>query len=49
MGMELLGLRITKAPKPEPETLSVACYGCARTFVVAASEVRVYNYCNSCK
>jgi len=47
--MELLGLRITKAIKPEPEIVTVTCYGCARTYVVAASEVRVYNYCNSCK
>jgi hypothetical protein len=49
MGMELLGLRITKAPKPEPEIVSVACYGCARTFRTGVSNLRVYNYCNSCK
>jgi len=47
--MELLGLRITKAPKPEPETVTVTCYGCARTFSVGASQVRVYNYCSTCK
>lgn len=47
--MELLGLSITKAIKPKPETVSVTCYGCARTFAIAASEQRVYNYCNSCK
>jgi hypothetical protein len=47
--MELLGLRITKAPKPAPETVTVNCYGCAATFDVGASQVRVYNYCLTCK
>jgi len=47
--MELLGLRITKAIKPTPETVSVTCYGCARTFVVGVAQVRVYNYCSACK
>ena len=47
--MELLGLSITKAIKPEPQVIPVTCYGCARTFAIAASEQRVYNYCNSCK
>ena len=47
--MELLGLSITKAIKHRPETVSVTCYGCARTYVVGVSQVRVYNYCNACK
>jgi len=47
--MELLGLRITKAIKPAPEVVTVTCYGCARTFRTGASNVRVYNYCSTCK
>jgi hypothetical protein len=47
--MELLGLSITKAIKPAPETVTVTCYGCAATFVVGVAQVRVYNYCSTCK
>jgi hypothetical protein len=47
--MELLGLSITKAIKPKPETVSVACYGCARNINIGVSELRVYNYCSTCK
>jgi len=47
--MKLFGLEITKADKPTPKVIVVGCYGCARTFMIAVKEVRVYNYCNNCK
>jgi len=47
--MMLFGLELRKAPEREARIVDVACTHCGRSYRVAVGNLRVGNYCTSCK
>jgi hypothetical protein len=39
----------TEVELPEASVVGVKCYHCGRVFTLSVSNVRVYNYCTSCR
>lgn len=46
--MYLLGLEIRKDRREKKYSMK-ACYGCGRIVWITQANLRVYNYCGSCK